>query len=194
MMNYSQIDQDKIVLKYLKNKENGVFIDIGCGYPKYINNTYLLEKEFKWSGLSVDLHDCLEEDGSSWDDLRTTNRILNDALTIDYVELFKSNNIPKHIDYLSMDLEPPNLTLECLYKIPFDDYVFNIISFEIDKGRDNDVERIENSRNYLQSKGYVLIGSLCGGQDDIYLHNSLSYLTNEFEFKDDSIRWTKWGE
>ena len=29
---YSQIGQDRLVLKYLKNKQNGSFVDIGCGY------------------------------------------------------------------------------------------------------------------------------------------------------------------
>ena len=52
---YSQIGQDKLVLKYLKNKKNGTFVDIGCGFPKHINNTYLLESEFNWYGISVDL-------------------------------------------------------------------------------------------------------------------------------------------
>lgn len=35
-----------------------------------------------------------------------------------------------------MDLEPPSITLECLKLIPFDEYQFNFISFEVDFGRD----------------------------------------------------------
>ena len=44
---------------------------------------------------------------------------------------------------------------------------------------------------FLKSKGYTLIGSICSGQDDVYLHNSLIELTNEFTFFDEDIIWTK---
>jgi hypothetical protein len=96
-----------------------------------------------------------------------------------------------NIDYLSVDLEPPYLSLECLFKIPFDEYTFNIITFEVDNNREGDTKRIIESREFLKSKGYVLIGSICSGQDDVYLHNSLIELTNEFTFVDEDIIWTK---
>ena len=188
---YSQIGQDRLVLKYLKNKKNGTFVDIGCGFPKYINNTYLLETEFDWNGVSVDLIMYTEQDGLTWNDCRKTKLVLNDALTINYSSLFKESNLPINIDYLSMDLEPPDLSLECLFKIPFDEYQFNIITFEVDNNREGDENRINKSREFLTSKGYTLIGSLCSGQDDVYLHNSLIGLTNEFQFVDDEIIWTK---
>jgi hypothetical protein len=188
---YSQIGQDRLVLKYLKNKKNGTFVDIGCGFPKHINNTYLLETEFDWNGVSVDLIMYSEQDGLTWNECRKTKLVLNDALTINYSNLFKEINLPINIDYLSMDLEPPDLSLECLYKIPFDEYQFNIITFEVDNNREGDENRINKSREFLTSKGYTLIGSLCSGQDDVYLHNSLIGLTNEFQFVDDEIIWTK---
>jgi hypothetical protein len=188
---FSQIGQDRIVLKYLKNKKNGSFVDIGCGFPKYINNTYVLESQYNWNGVSVDLHQYSETDGSVWDDCRTTKLVLHDALTLNYSNLFKENNLPINIDYLSLDLEPPDLSLECLFKLPFDEYQFNVITFEVDKNREGDENRINESRNFLQSKGYTLIGSLCYGQDDVYLHNSLLSLIDEFEFIDDDIIWTK---
>jgi hypothetical protein len=188
---YSQIGQDRLVLKYLKNKMNGTFVDVGCGFPKFINNTYVLENNFNWNGISVDIHMFTEEDGTVWDDCRNTKLILADALTINYSSLFKENNLPINIDYLSMDLEPPDLSLECLFKIPFDEYTFNIITFEVDNNREGDNRRISESREFLKSKGYTLIGSICSGQDDVYLHNSLIELTNEFTFFDEDIIWTK---
>jgi hypothetical protein len=188
---YSQIGQDRLIIKYLKNKKNGTFVDIGCGFPKYINNTYLLETEFDWNGVSVDLIMYTEQDGLTWNDCRKTKLVLNDALTINYSSLFKESNLPINIDYLSMDLEPPDLSLECLFKIPFDEYQFNIITFEVDNNREGDENRINKSREFLTSKGYTLIGSLCSGQDDVYLHNSLIGLTNEFKFVDNEIIWTK---
>jgi len=190
MEHYSQIGQDRLVIKYLKNKKNGSFVDIGCGYPKTINNTYVLETEFGWNGISIDLIDFLEETGETWDSLRKTKRVLADALKTDYKELFSQLNMPKRIDYLSMDLEPPSLTLECLFKIPFDEYSFNIITFEVDKNREGDIDRIKKSRELLSSKGYVLIGSICSGQDDVYIHNSLIDSIKDMDFKDENIIWT----
>lgn len=188
---YSQIGQDRIVLKYLKNKKNGFFVDIGCGFPKHINNTYVLESEFKWGGVSIDLQRYTEPNGLSWEDCRNTKFHQHNALTIDYLSFFEKNNVPNNVDYLSIDLEPPELSLECLYKIPFDNYIFNIITFEVDKGRLGDEDRISKSREFLESKGYVLIGSICSGQDDVYLHNTLSQLKDEFNFVDDQIIWTQ---
>jgi hypothetical protein len=187
---YSQIGQDRLVLKYLKNKKNGTFVDIGCGFPKHINNTYTLESELGWSGVSIDLLLYSEEDGSTWDICRSTKIILHDALTLNYSELFKQNNLPNNIDYLSIDLEPPDLSLNCLYKIPFDEYSFNIITFEVDKNREGDIDRIEKSRELLLLNGYTLIGSICSGQDDVYIHNSLMDSIKDMNFKDENIIWT----
>lgn len=187
---YSQIGQDRLVIKYLNNKKNGSFVDIGCGYPKTINNTYVLETEFGWNGISIDLIDFLEDTGEEWGSLRKTKRVLTDALKVDYKELFRLSNMPKRIDYLSMDLEPPSLTLECLFKIPFDEYSFNIITFEVDKNREGDIDRIKESRELLSSNGYTLIGSICSGQDDVYIHNSLMESIKDMNFKDENIIWT----
>jgi len=182
MKSYSQNNQDNLVLEYLNNKTQGFFLDIGCCYPKTINNTYLLEKEFGWDGISIDIHDFIEPNGETWDNLRKSKRIIKDALQIDYLELLKENNAPKTINFLSMDLEPPDLTLECLSKIPFDEYTFNAILFEIDDEREPNFEhRKKESRKRLQSKGYVLLGNI-GGQDDFYVHQSLKEINHDIDF------------
>ena len=41
----------------LNGKKNGVYVEIGADKPKVINNTYLLESEFDWSGVSFELDD-----------------------------------------------------------------------------------------------------------------------------------------
>jgi hypothetical protein len=175
MNSYSQIGQDLLVLKYLKNKLNGTYVDIGCGYPTYINNTFLLEKEFGWTGLSLDLQDYTDpiespNYGQSWNSIRPNSlRILHDALTIDYNSLFKSNNLPNVIDFLTLDLEPPSLTFQCLFKMPFENYQFNFIAFETDEYREGGEQRRDESREYLLSLGYVLVDSI-NRQDDFYIN------------------------
>jgi hypothetical protein len=176
------------VLEYLNNKTQGFFLDIGCCYPKTINNTYLLEKEFGWDGISIDIHDFVEPNGETWTDLRKSKQIIDDALKIDYSDLLRKLNAPKEIDFLSMDLEPPDLTYECLKKIPFDEYTFKVILFEIDDEREPNFEtRKKESRELIQSKGYIFLGNI-GGQDDFYINNSLNTDNNNVNFFDSLIR------
>lgn len=189
MQIYSQIGQDKLVLSYLKNKRDGFFLDIGCCYPKHINNTYLLESEYNWNGISIDVVDFVEPDGQTWKDCRKSIHVVKDALSIDYRELLSKYNAPKVIDYLSMDLEPPELTLNCLDLIPFDEYQFNFVSFEVDYGRGDYKSRIEKSRSVFEKYNYVYIGSICGGQDEIYLHQSLSHLKDELKLNEEAGIW-----
>jgi hypothetical protein len=186
MEKYSQVGQDLIVLEYLQYKKNGFFLDIGCGSPTIYNNTFLLEKDYSWTGLSIDIED-LKEGPFGWKDIRATPKLIQDALQVDYSMVLSLYNAPKVIDYLSMDLEPPTLTFECLYKIPFDTYTFNFISFETDEGRDENDYRKNTSRAYLKSKGYHLLGNL-HGQDDLYIHTSLKEITETLSFYDTLLK------
>jgi hypothetical protein len=175
----SQIGQDKWVLEVLKEKRDGIFVDIGGGHPVQINNTYILEKQYDWTGISVDIgpphtHGCtdmsMDEYTRFWDSQRSTPIICNDALNIDYSHLFKEHNLPRNINYLSLDLEPPMRTYECLLKIPLDEYIFDAITFETDYYREQRTQ--EPSRQLLRQAGYILITSV-SNQEDWYVHNSL---------------------
>lgn len=186
MEKYSQCGQDLIVLKYLENKRNGYFLDIGSGYPITINNTYLLEKNYGWKGISIDIENYIEPNGKTWDETRNSIHILNNALNIDYSFLLNEHKAPKVIDFITMDLEPPSLTFELLYKIPFNEYSFNFISFETDEGREGGDYRKIKSREYITSKGYHLLGNL-GGQDDLYINNNIINILEYINFFDSLI-------
>lgn len=54
MKSYSQIKQDQWILTKLNHKKDGFFVDIGAFDGVELSNTYLLEKEYEWSGV------CLE--------------------------------------------------------------------------------------------------------------------------------------
>ena len=43
--------QDIFVLSMLNGKKNGIYVEIGADKPKVINNSYLLESVFDWSGV-----------------------------------------------------------------------------------------------------------------------------------------------
>ena len=182
----SQIGQDIFVLTQLNNKKDGTFVDIGVGHPTLINNTYVLENDFNWGGISFDIgpphtweykiydkykHINISDYKKMWRDDRSTPIICCDALETDYNEVFKEYNLPKNIDYLSMDLEPPMATFECLKLIPFDKYQFKIITFETDYYREKNTQ--DPSRELLNSYGYKLVKSV-RNQEDWYIHSDLN--------------------
>jgi FkbM family methyltransferase len=51
---YSQEAQDLKVLLHYKLKKNGYFLEIGASDGINLSNTYLLEKEYNWSGICVE--------------------------------------------------------------------------------------------------------------------------------------------
>ena len=172
-MKGSQIGQDLYVIKHLKEKKEGIFIDIGCSTPKTISNTYLLESQYGWTGLAIDIVEHSETNGETWLKTRPNSKlIIQNALNIEYDELFKSYSLPFIIDYLTIDLEPPELTLECLFKIPFHNYKFRVITFETDAYRPGGDKRRNISREYLNSLGYVLDKEV-NQQDDFYFYPSI---------------------
>ncbi len=51
---YSQFGQDLWVLEKTKKKQNGFFVEAGAGDGINLSNTYLLEKEYGWSGICIE--------------------------------------------------------------------------------------------------------------------------------------------
>ena len=151
--NWSQSMQDIFVLMALDGKKNGVYVELGADLPRIINNSYLLESEFDWSGVSF------EYDADKvlyFNTIRRNKCICANATTFDYKFLFEERNYPKQIDYLQLDLDPAEGTLAALKNLPLDDYRFTAITYETDvytAGADVQDEEIE----YLKSYGYELV-------------------------------------
>ena len=51
---YSLSNVDLIVDRLFRNKEKGIYIDVGCNHPIKYNNTYLLHNR-GWVGINIDL-------------------------------------------------------------------------------------------------------------------------------------------
>ena len=151
--NWSQSMQDMFVLMALDGKRNGVYVELGADLPRIINNTYLLETEFDWAGVSFE-YDAQKV--AFFNTIRRNKCICTDATTFDYKFLFEERNYPKQIDYLQLDLDPAEGTLAALKQLPLDDYRFTAITYETDvyrAGADVQDEEIE----YLKSYGYELV-------------------------------------
>ncbi len=51
---FSQSGQDRLVASHFKYKRNGVYLDIGASDGVEMSNSFLLDKCYGWTGLSVD--------------------------------------------------------------------------------------------------------------------------------------------
>tara|TARA_S200002703_G_scaffold89889_2_gene77543 strand:+ start:80 stop:1558 length:1479 start_codon:yes stop_codon:yes gene_type:complete len=154
--NYSQVLQDIFVLSALNGKRNGTFLEIGSSHPVYRNNTYLLETMYGWTGVAIEID---EDHCTNYASVRPNIKLLNtDAQKVDYEKVLDSNFDTEVIDYLQLDIEPSENTYNCLLKIPFDRYKFAVITYEHDYYLDiGGVSFRQASRDFLESKGYVLI-------------------------------------
>jgi hypothetical protein len=161
-VNYSQAYQDIFVLSMLDGKRNGFFVEIGTFHPTEISNTFLLEKEFNWSGISIDINNI-----NGFSEQRKSKLIVKNALEISYYELFEEYEVPVNVDYLQIDIEPASNTLACLKKIPFDKYNFSVITYETDY-YNSPIEIRNESRDFLKSKGYERIaGDICNAFENL---------------------------
>ena len=150
--NHSQSFQDLFVLAATQGRRNGTYLEIGSAEPFQGNNTALLEKQFGWRGLSIDLdHRKVEQ----FMDQRDNWVLCVDATKIDYEKTLNNYNLPATIDYLQVDCDPPEVTFEILKRIPFDRYRFAVITFEHDYYWNQSVR--DASRQYLQQQGYELV-------------------------------------
>jgi len=151
--NYSQAFQDMFVLSMLDGKRNGTYVEIGGDHPVVINNSYLLESEFGWKGVSFEI---IQSAVDFYNDFRKSPCLCEDATAVDYAEIFEENDLPLQIDYLQVDIEPAEQTLRALKNIPFDQYRFSVITYETDMYRDGP-DCQEEAMRFLQDLGYELV-------------------------------------
>jgi len=156
--------QEKFAIEMSGYKENGCYVELGAFDSKIGSNTYHLEKDYKWRGVSFEI---VEEKRKEFESNRT-NPCFGDALDFDYLSYFKENDFPKQIDYLQVDIDAgydmhikpltPHSTLLGLISIPLTQYRFNVIVFEHDA---NMYWRLKSTRDaqreILDGLGYTLI-------------------------------------
>lgn len=149
--NYSKHFQDLFVLTVLKGKKNGTYLEIGSGDPFIHNNTALLEKQFRWKGISIDSSPAL---CYNFKENRHNTVICADALEIGYQDLFDKHCVDPVVDYLQIDCD--EASIEVLKRLPLDTHKFGVITFEHDSYRLGTGIRDE-ARAILKKHGYVLL-------------------------------------
>lgn len=157
---------DWFVLQMLKEKKNGYYVELGSADPINGSNTYKLETEYDWKGVSFDYE---EEHAAKFNSLRSNPCIAENAITFDYRKYFEENNFPKRIDYLQVDVDSgytkggrpagnPGTNLQGLIAVPLSTYRFSVITFEHDAlihFKQNGVR--DAQREILDSLGYSLV-------------------------------------
>lgn len=145
----SQANQD--VFAFSIGHNSGTYIEVGACKPRSKNNTYNLEM-LGWSGFSIEIDENRYK--KDWDKSDRKNKIFwGDAITFDYLQAITELNLPKHLTYLSCDIEPPSNTFAALKKIIESGISFDCITFEHDKYQSSD-DFDTISREFLKKHGY----------------------------------------
>lgn len=163
MINYknskSASFQESFVISMTKEKTDGFYVELGSGDPYRESNTALLESEFRWKGLALEIEKSVAEDYNASD---RTNKCINaNALKFDYKTYFKENNFPKNIDFLQIDIDGHDFgnCLLALVALPMLEYRFSVIIIEHDICENYKRASMRDAqREILSSLGYKLIG------------------------------------
>ena len=177
---YSQSGQDQFA--YNLSGFNGFYLEIGAYHPIINSNTFNLEKECNWKGLSIEYDKSFQK---SWDNckLRENDIVWDNAFNIDYSLLLKQKKLPSRINYLSCDIEPAENTFNILKQIVNSNLVFDYISFEHDKYNIGD--KYKNlSIEYLKNHNYKI------AINDVYSRNK-KYKIYETWFVHDDIEFER---
>ncbi len=141
--NYYSFGGVDIIVEYIfKNKNNGIYIDVGCQHPIQNNNTYKLNLK-GWSGINIDLD---KKNIDHFDYSRTNDFNVCEAISSDFSEkeLFfyhdKSpiNTLEKKVrDHRSKKEKQKKIiktvTLDSVIeKSPFKDSKFNFLSIDVE--------------------------------------------------------------
>lgn len=150
----SQLGQDRFVAFALEGKRDGTYVDIGAGQPELISNTVVLEREFGWHGALCDI----EHEARLTHERSKSNTVYGDAFGVSWKYVF--DQLKDHdgwIDYLSLDLEPPERTINLLLTLPFDRAKFRVVTIEHDHYRGGDANlRRDLVRNLMFWRGYLI--------------------------------------
>lgn len=159
-------DQENFVLNLLNEKREGYYVELGASHSTNGSNTYRLETEYDWNGVSFEIVPELHKEVS---ENRKNPCILGDATKFDYIKYFEENNFPNQIDYLQIDIDQgyqlngrpagnPYTSLHGLISVPINKYRFTVITFEHDSNmywRNTGIR--DAQREILDSLGYSLV-------------------------------------
>lgn len=185
---HSQSGQESMVLSVLKEMKQGFYVEIGAWDGVDLSNTFLLETEYQWKGIALDIE---KKYVKRYNRKRKNKCIQANALETNYSELFKFYDFPNVIDYLQLDIEPAVNTFNCLQAIPLDSYKFKVITYEHDLyATPANSEYKEKAFEIFSKYGYRRIASDVCNQgnpfEDWYVHPEFVNLSEISQLKDNT--------
>ena len=170
----------------------GTYIEIGAFKPATKNNTYGLEVDHGWQGFSLELNIKWQQ---AWKECpeRKNPVCWTNALEFDYIAQVQSMGLPRRINYLSCDIEPPNNTLSALKRVIGQGIEFDCITFEHDRCNPGFAHLVKDNYeqqaiDFLAEHGYrVVVPDVYAGKSTDYffetwfVKNDIEYPTMKFE-------------
>jgi len=191
-----------IALAVAPGKRDGYYVDVGSADGVVHSNTYVLDQlgwkgicvdpfptnmgrrtcqmvkqpVFSESGKKVAFRDAGENGGIATT-LDRSKEIAASAPLVEFTtitidDILQKGNAPRHIDYLSIDVE--GAEFEALKGLSLDKYEVDAITIE----HNDEKEKRESIQHLLESKGFVRVRSWL--TDDWYLRKDLA---KHYEFR-----------
>jgi len=149
MKSYTHQYQDLWVVEKTNGMRGGTFVEIGSNDPVIDNNTYMLEKDYGWTGIGMDKSSAWAE---NWKSYRGSPLVIMDATMANWMRLLKGlSEEVGVIDYLSLDVD--HAQLEVVRNFPWARIRFQLLTVEHDSYRFGNEVRDE-IRNILKNNGY----------------------------------------
>ena len=184
--NFSQSGQDQFAFNI--SGSNGIYLEIGAHDPIINSNTFNLEVQCNWRGISVEYDTSFKK---SWENCkqRKNDVIWDNAFNIDYSLLIKQKQLPNKLNYLSCDIEPAENTFKILKKIINSNLEFDYISFEHDKYNiGNKYEAL--STEFLENNNYKIAIKDVYSRDKKYKIYETWFVHNKINFKE--LNYSNW--
>ena len=163
----------QMAYKFNGDLKSGYYLEIGAGHYKEGNNTYSLEKDHGWRGVSIDISPAMVQ---GFDGNRSNKCIQADALSFNWIKFLEENSFPKSIDFLSIDIDAMShdyANLIALLNIPMTQYSFKVIVIEHEAGMYYELEKLRDlQRDILTILGYSLV--FRGDTDDVWTKQKIS--------------------
>ena len=170
---------------------NGTYIEIGSQKPIQRSNTVALER-LGWRGFGLELDTRHQP---FWPDERKNHIYWEDATTFDYWKAAKEQGLPERINFLQVDIEPPENTFAALKKAVESGLTFDYIAFEHDlycQPVNYDLIATE----YLLTQGYkVAVYNVCSQRKrnpGVWSHIETWYVRDDIPFE--PMEFFEWKE
>jgi len=170
--------QDRWVCEFFNFKHGGYFLNVGAMDGITADNTYVLEKEYGWNGLSLEPYGIhfnvlkkrrknvipkalYSKDGYSIFNGAASSLVNRGAgfggflvPTVTFKTLFKEFEVPRVIDYISLDIE--GAEYEALTQFPFDTHLSILWTIEHNYYVHKDDTLKNQIKEIMLKNGYVL--------------------------------------